>query len=293
MYLDFLKTLAFFGRAFVDLGAFLQKGAIRFDSIRNRSQLIRKGSGQSLYRTKMGDLFWLNSTSCVDIGIIENGVFEPASTKVVQRLLNKGDIVLDVGANIGYYSVMMSKLVGDAGRVVCFEPTLHYQGVLKENIAVNKLKNVELYGVGLSDKESESEIQIGDNSATLHVPGGLTLKKSERIKLVDLDSFLEAHPLPKIDFIKVDVDGHEPLFLQGARRTLAKYRPVVLLEISPPHYLNAGYSVWEFYDYLKFNDYHIYHEDDLVEMLDKQDFLRKCGNFDRSTNIVITRRQIS
>jgi FkbM family methyltransferase len=263
----------------------------RLTSKNERSKILQKGSDRNLYKTKFGELYWLNSTGCVDESIINSGIFEPWSTQVVKSLVRRGDIVLDVGANIGYYSVLLSRLVGDQGKVISFEPTDHYGKVLEMNIRANSLENVEIIKVGLSNKQQELDIQIGQSSATLHVPGNQKLMSSEKVKLITLDDFLEEHPLPKIDFIKIDVDGHEPLFFEGAWKTLEKFEPTVLLEVNHLNYLSAGYMAWDFYDLLKDKGYHIYYEDGLVEILSREDFLIKCGNFAYSANIVIAKNK--
>lgn len=259
----------------------------------NSSELIENGTDRNLYRTKFDDFFWLNTEGYVDRCIIDEGIFEPASTDVVRHLVKPGDIVLDVGANIGYYSVIFSKIVGEQGKVLCFEPTEHYGTVLKRNIEANNARNVEIFKLGLSDKKQELEIQIGPSSATLHSPGKVPLKFTERIKLMSLDDWVEDYHLNKIDFVKVDIDGHEPLFLQGAWKTLDKYDPIILLEVSHPHYLDAGFTAWDFYDLLKNRGYKIYFEDKLVEIKTKEDFLIKCGNFAYSANIVIRKKELT
>jgi len=264
----------------------------RIDHFANPSRLIKKGSDRSLYRTRCGDLYWLSSKGYVDRCIIDFGIFEPSSTKVVKSLVKEGNIVLDVGANIGYYSVILSKLVGKQGKVICFEPTDRFGKVLRQNIEANNLQNIELIKSGLSDKAQELDIQICEDSATLHLSGNNVPESSEKIKLITLDSFLKDHPLPRIDFIKIDVDGHEPLFLSGAENTLNKYEPIILLEVSHPHYLSAGYTAWDFYDMLKDKRYYIYFEDGLVEIKSKEDFLVKCGNFAYSANVVISRKRL-
>lgn len=257
-----------------------------------RSCVVNKGTDRSLYKTKFGDYYWLNSTGYVDECIINTGVFEPSSTEVVKKLVRPGDVVLDVGANIGYYSVLLSKLVGDQGKVICFEPTKHFGKVLDMNISANNLNNVEIINCGLSDKRQELEIHIGQSSATLHVPGNQKSNLSERISLITLDEFLEEYPLSKVDFIKIDVDGHEPLFFEGAWKTLDVYDPIVLLEVSHPHYLSSGFTAWGFYDTLKKKGYHIYSEDGLVEVKSLEDFLLKCGNFAYSANVVIAKHKL-
>lgn len=252
-----------------------------------------KGDERSLYLTSSKDLFWLNKTGYIDRTIIEKGVFEPQSTEVTKRLVKQGNLVLDIGANIGYYSVMLSKLVGKSGKVIAFEPTEHFRKTLRMNLDANNITNVEVIDIGLSDKDQKLEIDIGPSSATLHSPLGFdSIESKEVINLTTLDSFVQKHNILQIDFIKIDVDGHEPFFFEGAWKSLNKYNPIVLLEVSHLHYLEAGFTAWDFYDLLKKNKYRIYHEEQFVEMKTKEDFLRNCANFAYSTNIIISRREL-
>lgn len=256
------------------------------------SRLVERGEGRDLYETPAGDVFWLAKSSYVDDCIIRDGVFEPACTEIVKRLVRPGQIVIDVGANIGYYSVLFSKIVGGSGRVFAFEPTQHYRSVLLRNLAANKLSNVEILPVGLSDRRQRVGIQVGTSSATIHPPEKLPHEFEEVIDLLSLDEFVESMTLERIDFIKVDVDGHEPLFLDGARRVLDKFNPLILLEVSHLHYLEAGVSAWDFYARLKRDGYRIYDEEGLVELRTRSDFLIKCGNFAYSRNILITKKSL-
>jgi FkbM family methyltransferase len=175
--------------------------------------------------------------------------------------------------------------------VLCFEPTEHFGEILKKNLEHNNISNVELIALGLSSKEQDLVIQIGVSSASLHSEKDVT-RNSESIKLISLDGFLEKYPLERIDFVKIDVDGHEPLILEGAWKTLDKYAPIILLEVSHQHYLKAGYTAWDFYHSLKQRHYNIYHESGLKELCTEQEFLLKCGNFTHSANIVITKREL-
>lgn len=289
MFGNFIRVLAKLIRSG---GWFLQGMSEKLFRNADSSKLVQKGADRSLYRTRFNDLFWLNDTGYVDKCIRETGVFEPESTTVVNRLVKNGDVVLDVGANIGYYTVILSKLVGPQGKVLCFEPTEHFGKVLKKNLEINNVKNTELFALGLSNKEQVLDIQIGPSSASLHSPGKDEISHWESIKLVTLDGFLEKRPLERIDFIKIDVDGHEPLFLEGAWKSLDKYDPLILLEVSHPHYLQAGYTAWDFYDSLKQRQYNIYDETGLAEFKTKDEFLLKCANFTHSANIVITKRNL-
>lgn len=264
----------------------------QFCDYANKSKLMQKGTDRNLYKTRFNDLFWLNKTGYVDQCIINSGVFEEHSTRIARRLIKEGDTVLDVGANIGYYSVMFSKLVGETGKVFAFEPTKFFGTVLRMNLEANGCTNVAMFKLGLSNKDQELIIQIGDSSASLHVPGKRALRTEEIIELKTLDGFIEEYKPQKIDFVKVDVDGHEPAFLEGAWKTLERYDPTILIEISHLHYLEAGYTAWGFYDLLKNKKYRIYSEDNFTEFKTKEDFLIKCGNFNYSANIILSKKEL-
>jgi FkbM family methyltransferase len=257
-----------------------------------KSQLIQQGKDRNLYKTSLGDLLWLNAKNCIDRAIIRNGLYEEHSTAAARHLIKGGDIVFDIGANIGYYSVLFSRLVGPSGRVHCFEPTQAYRQVLKANLAANKTTNVDVYDFGFSNSQQELEITFVDSTATLHHPGHQVTQGTEKINLRTLNQFIKEYQLPKIDFIKIDVDGHEPLVLEGAWDLIDRYDPVLMIEISHLHYLEAGITAWDFYSNLKKRGYRIYHEENLAEITSKQDFLIKCGNFAFSANIVISRRDL-
>ena len=274
----------FFGRAFLELSRIMNRV--------NRSRIVQKGEGRDLYRTRFGDLFWLDRNNYVDQCIIGSGLFEERSTEIARRLVKPGATVLDVGANIGYYTTLLARLVGENGRVIAFEPTEYYGNVLRKNLEANRIVNVELHPLGLSDRDQVLDIQIGGSTATLHHPGVNPLERSERIRLTTLDDFVASQGLTRIDFIKVDVDGHEPLFLRGARKTLAGFDPLILMEVSHLHYLEAGFTAWDFYASLKEDGYRIFHENDLAEIRSRDEFLIKCGNFAYSTNVIITRKEL-
>ena len=205
-----MRAGAALARALRFAAAALARGARALDAREVRSRVVLPGAPRSLYRTRAGDLFWLDPSLYLDRCIAEAGVFEPDVVAAMQRLVQPGDTVLDVGANIGFHTVVLSRLVGSSGRVIAFEPTAHYRAVLERNVAANRLANVEILPIGLSDRSARETIQIGAGSATLHVPGKATLRGREEIEVAPLDELGARLGLERLDFIKVDVDGHEP-----------------------------------------------------------------------------------
>lgn len=256
------------------------------------SQLVKVGRERSLHRTRFGDLFWLNDYSCIDQSIVQTGLWEPRATEVVRAIVKKGHVVLDVGANIGYFTVILSKLVGPEGKVYAFEPATKYYEILKRNLEENEISNCEVFKLGLSDRKQTVGIFEDEASATIHVPEGMPLGNRETISVVALSDFVREHRVKKIDFIKMDVDGHEPLIFQGAWDTLEQYNPVILTEVSQLHFLESGITAWDFYAELKRRGYNIYSEAGLVEIKNRSAFLIECGNYAYSANVFISRRDL-
>lgn len=157
----------------------------------------------------------------------------------VRRLVKPGDVVVDAGANIGYVTALLARWVGPTGRVHSFEPVPVTADLLRRAIARAGFKHVQIHACGVS---SETGV------ATMHIPqyadGGENLYESRvvsasetadeagtiRIPLCRMDEALAAD-IPRITFIKIDVEGHEESALKGAAAILEQARPALLIEI--------------------------------------------------------------
>jgi len=267
---------------------FNKKSLIDPNVVNRQAELIKSEHGLNLYKTIYNDYFWLNPNKYLDREIINQSLFEPYSTALIKKLIKKGDVVLDVGANIGYYTVIMSKLVGNIGKVYAFEPTKYYGDILLRNLKENDINNCEVQFYGLSSHDQKLEISIGESSATLHWTADTAPREKEQITLISLDKFVHDSGIKKIDFIKIDVDGHEPEFLKGAT-ILNELRPIILLEVNHENYLKAGVTAWDFYDNIKQQNYFIYSEKTLREYRTLREFLLECGNFTFSANIILSK----
>ena len=253
--------------------------------------LEQKGEHHSLY--KVGDVgrIWLrnDNNSYVDNCLKKYGIYEPALTKIVRKYVSEGDVVLDVGANTGYYSLIFSHLVGGTGHVVSFEPTQNFRTLLLRNLDANDVKNVSVQSYGLSDKNNIVEIGIGDYSATIHASQKEEVNVGcETIEVKRLDDVFDHLNLDRINFVKIDVDGHEFFSMEGAKSILTRYKPKMVIEVSHLHYLEAGVMVWDFYDYLKNLGCFIYNEHTGKEIFSKREFLVNCCNFHMSSNILVS-----
>jgi len=169
--------------------------------------------------------------------------FEYSTLQLFSSLLKPGDAIIDVGANSGLYSIFYSKLVGEHGRVYAFEPGTETFRFLTENLALNQCNNVSPYNFALSNKESLVEMVSHDaDNLKLHdgdsfryireIAAGETPPGKDTMKAFRLDDLEEFSALPRLDVIKIDVEGAELLVLEGSRLTILKHKPVIVFELS-------------------------------------------------------------
>jgi FkbM family methyltransferase len=163
------------------------------------------------------------------------GLYEPEAMQNIRRLVNAGDCCIDVGANLGYYTISLASWVGPSGLVVAFEPFPGNFAILEKNVRLNQLQNVILERSALSDCNGSLQLIYGVEeqfSATPSV-GGYAIegdRESIQVPTRRLDDYITALGRAP-DFIKIDVEGEELAVLEGARRTLATVRPSLLVEI--------------------------------------------------------------
>jgi FkbM family methyltransferase len=198
---------------------------------------------------------FLKPDKYLDKTLLDGRLWEQAEVTLLSRLTKVGMTVLDVGANFGYYTLLFSRWVGEAGRVIAFEPTSTYGERLARHVRENNLQNVRLEAKGLSDCAAACPISIGECSGTLHWIESQLPRSTETVQLVTLDEWwqqyvTEGNP-DALDLIKVDIDGHEPKFLLGAREVLLRHRPLILMEFFEPQYASAGHSCRQIMDLLE------------------------------------------
>jgi FkbM family methyltransferase len=164
------------------------------------------------------------------------GSFEELEYAFVQRFIKEGMVVLDVGANEGYYTVLASKRVGPRGRVIAFEPSPRERRRLRMNLWMNQCANVRVEGLALGSEEGPVNLHVVEGAETgcnsLRPPDIQGRTRPVQVAVTTLDEFLRRNAIPRIDFIKMDIEGAELNALQGAAgllRTLP--RPVLLIEV--------------------------------------------------------------
>ena len=172
---------------------------------------------------------------------------EPGVTNLIKHIVSTDMIVIDAGANIGWFTLILSKLVGDKGHVYSFEPDPQLFKILKENTEINNLTNVSLFQMALSDKNgvakfSINKIQDGDN----RLDSQSMTENTIDVKTIKLDRFSEENNL-KIDFIKMDIQGSEPKVFAGMKKVVSKNPQLkIITEFSPKTIIDVGSNPEDF-----------------------------------------------
>jgi asparagine synthase (glutamine-hydrolysing) len=233
-----------------------------------------------------GQVWRLDTTQWLDNEILQNGLFELESTRWVHQVVKPGMTVLDVGANIGYYTLQFSQLAGPTGRVIAFEPSARFNQRLRDHLRRNHCENVTVVDCGLADGAKQLPLFGGGDSATLgwHDDARQPVVQ-ETIALRSLDDWLAENPQPRIDFIKVDIDGAEPLFVRGARQTLSRFRPILLMEFMQLGLLEFGSSVLSLARQLSELGYVLISEKSGKPWSGRAEFLREAMNCSHSINV--------
>ena len=145
--------------------------------------------------------------------------------------LRPGANVIDVGAHIGAFTLDASRAVGEAGRVFAIEPLSQSFKLLQMNLEANKIKNVATFHIAAGDHDGTVVLNIYKSSASASV-GQRSEKevRKEEVQIRTLDSLSEEVRWPRIDFIKINVEGHELAVLEGARQIISRYSPRVALD---------------------------------------------------------------
>lgn len=154
----------------------------------------------------------------------------------LERFLRSDDVFIDVGANLGLYSLVASRLVGPSGRVLAIEPFKTTFARLERNVGLNGAINVTAVHAGISDQNETVTLTMheDDSRISLHRAGTAAdnCADGESVEAYTLDRVLSDHGFERVDFIKVDVEGAEELVLRGAAQSLRQWRPMILFEIN-------------------------------------------------------------
>jgi FkbM family methyltransferase len=182
------------------------------------------------------------------------GVYERQVVRFLKRVLHERMVCLDIGANVGYFTLLMSRIVGPSGSVISFEPTPHTFEVLRKNIALNGCENVRVEQIALFDRQDTLEFHEGPPGYEVYNSlGNITHPSAAeqsftttKVQCLTLDSYLATSHTKHVDFIKMDVEGAERFVLNGMLRTLDEHPNLqFVIEFADTTTSGFGYSAKE------------------------------------------------
>jgi FkbM family methyltransferase len=213
---------------------------------------------KSNYAIVQNHKMFLDSKDSLCLSI--NGIYEEFETKLIKKEVKEGDIVLDIGANIGYYTLIFAKLVGKNGKVFAFEPDPTNFSLLKKNVEINEYKNVVLIQKAVSDKSEKLDLYLSDDNPGDHrIYDSGDSRKTIEIESIKLDEYFK-NDNQIIDFVKMDIQGSEWKAVHGMEKILEQNKSVKIISefwpfglrrlgISPINYLRllekCGFKFYE------------------------------------------------
>lgn len=160
------------------------------------------------------------------------GTWEPRVVNAIVEIVKPGSHVVDIGAHVGFYTLLLSKLVGSEGVVLAFEPLTWNFSVLIENVKINGCKQVKPINKAVLDRPCKLAANICNDGP---LPGSISFSALDEpvgsgVEAVSLDEFIQDKRLV-VHFLKIDVEGSESLVLKGAARTIEANHPTMVIEI--------------------------------------------------------------
>ena len=188
--------------------------------------------------------------------LLRDGIFERCETALVRSLLSEGSVVVDVGSNIGYYTLIAAGIVGNSGRVYSIEPEPENYKYLEKNVTLNGFTNVVLIKKALSDRSETQHLYLNeDNTGGHHLADMGDGAPSVTVETITLDEYFGFAP-PKVDLVKMDIEGYEPFAFRGMHSTLkANPSARLILDYYPEMIQKAGTSPDKFLDLILASDF--------------------------------------
>lgn len=192
-------------------------------------RMIPSGTQMPILRGPMRGKRWIVGASNHGCWL---GTYERSMQKMFLTTIKRGDVVYDLGANVGFYSLLASVLVGSDGQVFSFEPAPRNLEFIRRHLELNRVKNCSVFDVAVSNSNGTARFDFGLHPHLGHLGGDS--ENAARMRTVTLDSLVASGQIKPPNFIKCDIEGAEFDALTGAAGILSKYAPVILLATHGP-----------------------------------------------------------
>lgn len=237
-----------------------------------------------------GHKMFLDSKDSLELSVKE--VYESLQTELAKKEIKKGDVVLDIGANIGYFTLIFAKLVGENGKVFAFEPDPGNFSLLEKNVKINNYQNVTLIQKAVSNKTGKAKLYIWKNTLGPKIYDSPDSHQYIEIESIRLDDYFKNYN-GKIDFIKMDIEGAEGGATQGMTSLLQQNKNIkIISEFWPAGLEEFGVGPEEYLKLLigqGFKLYNLNQQKKKIEQVNITELLEICPKKEKATNLFLTK----
>jgi len=212
------------------LGADFEMNKLR-DFLTGSEEFHQKIISQNrvLINLKKFKMYAIKNDIAVGTWIIRTNTYEPHVTQALINTLKIGDVFLDIGANIGYFTLLAASIVQTSGKVISFEPNVQNLQLIYASTLENNFENIRIYPFAVSDTNKISSLLSSGSNGTICVSS--SSENYQMLQMVRVDEMLQNEE--KINVIKMDIEGFEPFALRGMNCIIKKHRPIIFTEFHP------------------------------------------------------------
>ena len=219
-------------------------------------------------------------------------IYEPNQTEIVKKYVHEGDIVVDIGAHVGYYTLLMAQLVGKNGKVYSFEPDPVNFQLLKKSVEINGFENVVLIQKAVSNITDKVKLFLGDDDSAINRIYDAKLgdaKESIDVESVTIDEYFKEND-ELVNFIKIDSEGSEIKIINGMKQFLSRNQELVMMtEFFPFLIKKSGDEPNQYLKSLEksgFSLYNILDKNEKTNKINSENFLESGINSEYCTNLL-------
>ena len=219
-------------------------------------------------------------------------IYEPNQTEIVKKYVHEGDIVIDIGAHVGYYTLLMAQLVGKNGKVYSFEPDPVNFQLLKKSVEINGFENVVLIQKAVSNITDKVKLFLGDNDSAINRIYDAKLgdaKESIDVESIRIDEYFKEND-ELVNFIKIDSEGSEVKIINGMKQFLSRNQELVMMtEFFPFLIKKSGDEPNQYLKSLEksgFSLYNILDKNEKTNKINSENFLESGINSQYCTNLL-------
>lgn len=224
-----------------------------------RKVLILFRLENKIFKKKLftGSFIFVTPSDHIQKDIFWYGFYEKDSVLTWHSFIKNDSVVFDIGANIGFYTLVAANKI-KTGHIYAFEPVKDIVRLLKTNIELNNFNNISIIPFAVSNKKTISPIYISSQDnlgmSGFHKPQNYS-GKIDYVETISLDEWIKEMKIPKLDVVKIDVEGAELQVLKGMKKIIESNKPIFFIELINENLKKFGHDISDIYNFFKHLDY--------------------------------------